>query len=375
MKKTTSIVLGIMILSSFSFAKDLTLDEAINLAIENNSSLISLNAEQRQQESDYKKVVRETRKWQNKQAYSFETANEYFLFTGDKLEEAQLKYDLYLQSIENAKNSAEYNLISTLYNLELAEKNIALLEKNIEILEKQKLVYELKLKLKMITQIDLDNFLISYNETKNTLNNAKSQYELGKENLKIMLGQTEEVNIVLPDVETKLLEIEDIDKFISENIDKNKTILELKYNYKALENQYIGFKEGLFSDLEETQMEMQGINIKLQTKILGDSYQAFGAQLKLATNNMSVLYKSYYNNIKASELELTTKYNNLELAKKNMEVVQIRYDAGYIAELDYKAAKLGLEQSEIEYRTAVINNILLNLEFERFVETGFTKTK
>ena len=64
MKKTTSIVLGIMMLSSFSFAKDLTLDEAINLAIENNSSLISLNAEQRQQESDYKKVVRETRKWQ-----------------------------------------------------------------------------------------------------------------------------------------------------------------------------------------------------------------------------------------------------------------------------------------------------------------------
>lgn len=373
MKKTASIVLGIMMLSSFSFAKDLTLDEAINLAIENNSSLISLNAETRQQESDYKKVVKDTRIWQNKQAYGFETANEYFLFTGDKLKEAQLKYDAYLQSIENAKNSAEYNLISTLYNLELAEKNIALLEKNVEILEKQKLVHELKLKLKMITQVDLDNFLLSYNETKNTLENAKNQYNLGKENLKIMLGQTEDVNVILPDIQTKLLEIEDIDKFISENIDKNKTILELRYNYKVLENQYIGFKEGLFSDLEETQMEMQGINIKLQTKVLKDNYEALGVQLKLATNNMSTLYKSYYNNIKTSELEMTAKYNKLELAKKNMQVVQIRYDAGYVAELDYKAAKLGLEQSEIEYRTAVINNMLLNLEFERFVETGFTK--
>ncbi|MBE5813445.1 MAG: TolC family protein [Clostridiales bacterium] len=375
MKKTTTIVLGIMMLTSFSFAKDITLDEAISLAIENNSSVISLTAEQRQQESDYKSVVKDTRIWQNKQAYSFETANEYLLYTGDRLEEAQLKYDTYLKSIENAQNSAEYNLISTLYNLELAERNIELLEKNVEILEKQKLVHELKLQLKMITQIDLDNFLLSYNEAKNTLNNAKNQYELGKENLKIMLGQTEDVNVILPEIQIKLLEIEDIDKFISENINNNKTILELRYNYKTLENKYIGFKEGLFSDLEEAQMEAQGINIKLQTKVLGDSYEALGAQLNLATNNMSTLYKSYYNNIKTSELEMTIKYNKLELAKKNMQVVQTRYDAGYVAELDYKSAKLGLEQSEIEYRTAVINNMLLNLEFERFVETGFTKGK
>ena len=149
MKKTTSIVLGIMMLTNFSFAKDLTLDEAINLAIENSSSLIALNAEQKQQESDYKKVVKETKIWQNKRSYAFETADQYFFYTGDKLEEAQLKYDLYLKSIENAKNNAEYSLISTLYNLELAEKNIALLEKNVEILETQKLVHELKLKLKM----------------------------------------------------------------------------------------------------------------------------------------------------------------------------------------------------------------------------------
>ena len=56
-----------------------------------------------------------------------------------------------------------------------------------------------------------------------------------------------------------------------------------------------------------------------------------------------------------------------------MQVIDTRYEAGYIAELDYKAAKLSVEQSEIEYRTAVINNMLLNFEFERFLETGFTQ--
>jgi len=371
MKKTSVIVLSLIALSSFSFAKDLTLDEAIKLAIENNSTVISLNAEQRQQEKDYKDIVKDTRIWQNKQSYSFETADEYLLFSGDKLKEAQLKYDAYLQSIENAKDGAEYNLISTLYNLELSEKNISLLEKNVELLERQKLVHELKLKLKMITQVDLDNFLLSYNETKNTLQNAKNQYVLGKENLKIMLGQTEDVNIILPEIKVENLIIEDIDKFISKNTNKNKTILELNYKYKSLENQYTGFKEGFFDEIYEA----QGKNVKLQKKVLEDNYKALGTQVRLATSNMSTLYKSYYNNIKTSELEIKTKYNKLELAKKNMQVIQIRYDAGYIAELDYQAAKLGVEQSEIEYRTAVINNMLLNTEFERFVETGFTKTK
>ena len=369
MKKASPIILGMLMLSSISFAKDISLDEAINLAIENNSSIISLNAEERQQERDYNSVKKDTRIWQNKQAYAFETSSEYFLYTGDALEEAQLKYDLYLKSIESAKDSAEYNLISTLYNLELAEKNIALLEKNVELLEKQKLVYELRHKLNMITQLDLDNFLLSYNETKNTLDNAKAQYELGKENIKIILGQTEDINIVLPEIQTEELRIEDIDKFIDDNINNNKSLLELKYNYKALENQYVGVKKGLYTE----QYEMMYPNIKLQVKVLEDNYQALGAQLELTTNNMSTLYKSYYNKIKTSELEIQTKANKLELDKKNFEIVKTRYDAGYIAELDYQAAKLGVEKSEIDYKTSVINNMLLNTEFKMFVETGYMK--
>jgi len=371
MKKTSLVVLGMMMLPSFSFAKDFTLDEAINLAIENNSSIISLKAEQRQQERDYDNIKRNTKIWQRKESYSFQEADEYLLFTGDKLIEAQLKYDTYLQSIENAKNSAEYNLINTLYNLELAEKNISLLEENVELLERQKLVHELKLKLKMITQVEIDNFLLSYNETKNALDNAKNQYELGKERLKVILGQTEETNVILPEIEAKELVVEDINKLISENIDKNKALLELKANHKSLENQHIGLKKGFYAEA----YEMQQKSAKFQTKVVEDNLKALETQIKLATSNMSTLYKNYYNNIKTSELEINTKYNKLELARKNMQVIQTRYDAGYVAELDYKAAQLSVEQSEIEYRTAVINNMLLNLEFEGFIETGFTQGK
>lgn len=371
MKKTASIVLGVLLLSNFSFAKDITLDEAINLAIENDSSIIMLNAEKRQQEREYNDIKKDTRIWQNKQGYSFQTADEYFLYTGDALKEAQLKYDVYLKSIENAKNKIEYNLLSSLYNLQLAEKNIALLEKNVEILEKQKLVHELKYKLNMISQVDLDNFILNYNETKNTLENAKNQYNLGKENIKIMLGQTEEVTVILPESEVKELIIEDIDKFISENINNNKNILELNYNYKKLENQHIMMKKSLYTD----EYEMMIDNINLQKKVVEDNYKALGTQVKLLTSNMSTMYKSYYNNIKSSELDIKTKYNQLELSKANMKVIEARYKEGYIAELDYQAAKLGVEQSEISYKKAVIDNILLNAEFERFIETGFTKVQ
>lgn len=369
MKKSIFIFASLMLLSA-SFAKDITLEEAVKLAIDNNSSVISLNAEKRQQESDYKSVKKDTQIWQNKSGYSFETYEEYFLYTGDGLKAAQLKYDTYLKSVESAKDSAEYNLISTLYNLESAEKSISLLEKNVELLERQKLVHELKYKLNMITKLDLDNFLLSYNEMKNTLENSKLQYALGKENIKTMLGTTEEINVILPKLEITELVIEDMEKYIDDNIVNNKNILELNYNYKALENQYIGMKKGLYSELVEASTP----NIKLQIKVLGDNYNALGAQLNLATNNMRTLYKSSYNNIKTSELEVKNKLNKLELDKTNMKAIQTRYDAGYIAELDYKAAQLGVEQSEIDYQNAVIKNILLNMEFKMFSETGFIKT-
>ena len=54
MKKAKLGLIATLILVNFSFAKDFTLDEAIELAKQNNSNLITLKAEQRQQEKDYK---------------------------------------------------------------------------------------------------------------------------------------------------------------------------------------------------------------------------------------------------------------------------------------------------------------------------------
>ena len=137
MKKASMLLVATLMLVNFSFAKDFTLEEAIELAKQNNSSLITLKAEQRQQEKDYKSVKKDDQIWKSKQGYSLESAEDYLMHHGYALEPAQLKYDLYLKSIENAEDSLEYTLISTLYNLELLEKNIEVLEENVELMEKQ----------------------------------------------------------------------------------------------------------------------------------------------------------------------------------------------------------------------------------------------
>lgn len=364
MKKTASIVLGIMILICVSFAKDLTLDEAINLAKQNNSEILTLNADQRQQEKDYKSAKRDNQKWETKKGYSISTAEEYLLHTGDALKTAQLKYDTYLKSIENAENKIEYNLISTLYNLKLAEKNIEILEETVKLMERQKLVYELKYKVNWITKLDLDNFLLSLNQTKNTLENAKIKYELGKENAKIMLGESEEVKVILPNIDNSELKIEDIKEYCDENIEKNKSLMELRYNYKLLENQYMATKEGFYDDLIS--------NPAFQIKVLKDQYEAMKHQIDIVVNNLSTAYASHYNDIKMSDLSLVEQKNKLELAKANMEIIKTRYEAGYVAELDYELAKINLQQSELAYESEKINNMLLKEKFKRFTESGFT---
>ena len=63
MNKVSTFLVATLMLSNLSFAKDFTLDEAIDLAKQNNSTLITLNAEKRQQESDYKKAQKNDAIW------------------------------------------------------------------------------------------------------------------------------------------------------------------------------------------------------------------------------------------------------------------------------------------------------------------------
>lgn len=367
MNKVSTFLVATLMLSNLSFAKDFTLDEAIDLAKQNNSTLITLNAEKRQQESDYKKAQKNDAIWKSKASYRIDTADEYLLHHGNALNTAKLKYDLYLTSIENAEDSIEYTLISTLYNLELAEDNIELLEDTIEIMEKQKLVYELKYQLNWITRLELDNFLLSLTENKNKLENLKANYDLGKENVRIMLGENEEVNVILPEVDNTELVIEDINQYSKDNLGNNKNLIELQYNYQLVENYYLTLKEGFYEDVIANDI--------FETKIQKDKYEATKQQVDMAFNNVSMLYVSNYNDIKMSDLTLEEKKNKLDLAKANMEVVQTRYDAGYVAELDYKSAKLNLRQTEIAYKTENVNNMLLKMKLEKLANSGFTTSK
>jgi hypothetical protein len=140
--------------------------------------------------------------------------------------------------------------------------------------------------------------------------------------------------------------------------------MSLKYNYKALENYYITLKQGFYDELLP--------NAKFETKVQKDNYEAMKQQIDIVVNNLSTAYISHYNDIKMSDLSLKDQKNKLDLAKVNMEVVQTRYEAGYVAELDYKAACISLKQSEIAYESERVNNMLLKEKFERFVDSGFT---
>ena len=116
--------------------------------------------------------------------------------------------------------------------------------------------------------------------------------------------------------------------------------------------------------------EENGFYFLKPTLIMKDNYDAMGVQVKSSKNNLRMLYKSQYNKIKNSELEIAQAKQNLEIAKTNMEIVQKRYDAGYVAQLDYEAAKLNLENEEMNYKVKLINNILLNAQFNAFVSSG-----
>ena len=74
------------------------------------------------------------------------------------------------------------------------------------------------------------DFLLKYNEIQNTLDSTKNQYKLAKERLRIMLGESEDVNVLLPEVEVKELIVEELEKLIADKEAREKRRKEIAEN-------------------------------------------------------------------------------------------------------------------------------------------------
>lgn len=353
-----SLIIGLL-LTNIAFAKTMTMEEAVNFVKENNANVLALKAQKRSAEKEYNTVKSDTRKWQSKRAYSFEDVTEYMLFHGYALEEAELKYNLYLKQVESALDSVEYGVKSYAYNIEFLNKEITLAEDKVKSLENELKIAELKCKLNMITDTKVNEAKLQLETAKSSLRNAKDKKDIAKQNLKNMMGiyNNEEIDIQIPEIQIKELEIDNIEDFIEQNIENNLNTISARYKYKVTQNNYRAAKEG-------------GWYEAFETKVFTDAYNVAETSLQSQIDSIKIGLKDTYNKIKSNENQLKETKKTLDIYKNNLENAKKMYELGMISKVALVNAELEMHQMEYNYNALLINNLVLNETFRVSIKSG-----
>ena len=371
MRKIISAFLSLCILTSVC-AADLeatnvesgvfTLEEAIEYAIKNNSYLIDMEKNTDTQEELYDDAKTEYRKWKNQTkngGYSFEESIEYLNCWGYSLELAKLQYESFLSNKNAAKFQVEYSVKSMIYNIFELEDSISLLEKTIEKQENDVKIAEVKYRLNMITETELDSAKTTLDSSKLQLESIKQSLASVKISIKQLMGYDvlKEISFEKPEYEVEELEIEDLESTINSSLETNVSALSSKIQYKQKENNYIlATKTSFFSKDEK----------KDAKKDYSDAEFRLNNEINSIKENMVILY----NQVKEKEKETDIAKEELDSADSQFEQAKTMYEVGLISKNTYDGYELSFINAENTYKSKIKEEILLKNRWEIAISVG-----
>ena len=177
---------------------DLTLEDAITMALENNPQLEALDITNKSHKVNLDAAKINKRRYKDipVSASSFEVMyvkNGYYVDT----------YEMLIRLNEKEKIKTEetikYNVIEAYYNYKLSNELVSVTENAYNLSVENLNSMEKRYELGMISQIDYDTVKLSVKNVKSTLDKYKRNDEIAKENLKIILGITEDCVFNLTD--------------------------------------------------------------------------------------------------------------------------------------------------------------------------------
>ena len=406
MKKTLGIFL---LLSAASFARNLTLDEAIDLSLKNskniqiaerNKKIGELNLSQAfkyalptvayqgtysRNEHTKKSVVYDRdlveMKDYSKDGYTSKIIATYPLFKGGAIvggiKGANAQKNILDYSFLKEKVDTRINVISMYSNIIKYENNLITLETSQKELEARMKLQERKLKERLIIKADLLKTQYSLLDIESQIVKVKNSIATEKKNLKIELGISENENIDLQDlnIPENLSNSINFDKDLitAKNESLNALISKNKVEYSKAEKM-VAFSDNLpkvsafasyggterlhSSDVFHDEEWRGGVQVDWELFSFGsgiDAYRVARENYKIEQLNDSITQDNIEINLTTaySEVIRLEKYreamrSSLEASKENYAIDKKRYEAGLLSTQDYL-------NSEAQYRTAQMN--------------------
>lgn len=380
LKKTFGIVLSVIMISFSVFADEitvidtenieqnesqridetktysLTVEDAINIALENNPQLNACLAKK----EDYKiqlKSAKETKaQYRELKNIPITTAyelvyikNGYYVHTYEKtLELSDYEY-------EQIKSRISYDVTQKYFTLKNCEKLVEIANNSYNLVLENYNNAKLSYDLGFISKVELDSAKVGMMQAEFMLETYKNNYDIAKEDFKISLRKNNEnCNFIL----TSEIAVTEFETNLTEDL---KTAENSRYDIASLKVNYELSKEYLDLTLGAATARKSAA----QSSYITAEYNY--------TNNKSLILlgiKSSYNNISGTRNNVSLTGETLKLKRNAYEIAKIQYEQGLITNSDLLTSLNDVYTAEVEYENSKLNYILAVDKYKYDIKIG-----
>lgn len=241
-------------------------------------------------------------------------------------------------------------------NMVLLEKNIALLEKKISLGEKQVKQAQIKkdkgycdeLTYEKVVQ-ELENTKVNKSQTEKNLEDAKKSF------LQLTNLNVDHYTLEMDETYTPFV----LEKSISEYASGMATTL-VKYNDKKVQLTEDNFWETIYKSGPEGGGPTYDTYLEKKASV-----ETSKEEVKSAYDMYKLMIETKYTALNAQLDTVKNKMDSYKTSEKDMKVIEIKYNAGYVSAIDYETQKVQLEALELAYLQEVFTYNQLKEQVEK----------
>jgi outer membrane protein TolC len=331
---------------------NLSLDDAISLAMENNPQIEAADEKIKSAELSME-VVKDTQK-------EFDSFNKHYTVAIDvsnSLDTAYLKHgyypvasqaaiDLAVLEKEKVKNSIAYDVTEKYYNLKLAEHLLEIAQSSYDLVKENYDVVEKQMELGLVSQLEVDSASAALKSASYSVESGKRNISLAEESLKIsMLKDGEDVQYNLTD-DIYMPSVPSIsDEIVS-------SALETRYDAVALEKS---------QDLKKLYFDITALYMNEKTAKYHSAYSDYLSAKYTYENSSKMIalsIRSEYASILSADESVKTAQSALDVKETEYESSKLKYEMGMITNMQLTNVMTELEQCRIQLENAKLTYML-----------------
>lgn len=348
MKRCLAVIIAVLtVMSSVSvFAEEVTytlsLEDAINMAMEENPQFISANTKIKnaQKQLEEAKKDRKNAKGAIRIPSGISLA---FVKNGYYVAQAEVGVESAKRERIKAENTLRYELTQKYYSVKLAEALLKSAQDTYKIASENKNAIDIQFSLGLVSELDVNNAEYALMQSEAACDRYERNLSVARENLKISL-QIDDENSIL--ILTDGIEYRDFETNVSEDIEK------------AMETRLDVYSLKAASELAKSYADTMSLLLGEKSSEYSAANQSFVQSEYTYTNTKKLIGLS----IKSSYNEILNTGDSLKLAEKNAEikmqeynVAKVQYDIGMITNTQLTGALNASTNAQIELENAKLN--------------------